>query len=30
MHVHSPGIFVQRVVHTPNVEKRIEKRTVSA
>ena len=29
MHVHTPGIFVQRVVHTPNVEKRIEKRTVT-
>ena len=26
--VHTPGIFVQRVVHTPQVEKRIEKRTV--
>jgi 3-oxoacid CoA-transferase subunit A len=29
MRVHTPGIFVQRVVHTPNVEKRIEKRTVA-
>jgi 3-oxoacid CoA-transferase subunit A len=29
MHVHTPGIFVQRVVHVPGVEKRIEKRTVS-
>ena len=29
MHVHTPGIFVQRVVHAPNVEKRIERRTVS-
>ena len=28
--VHTPGIFVQRVVHMPGVEKRIEKRTVSA
>ncbi|MBJ2121235.1 CoA transferase subunit A [Arthrobacter sp. MSA 4-2] len=28
-HVHLPGIFVQRVVHAPDVEKRIEKRTVS-
>jgi 3-oxoacid CoA-transferase subunit A len=28
MNVHTPGIFVQRVVHTPNVEKRIERRTV--
>ena len=26
--VHTPGIFVQRVVHTPAVEKRIERRTV--
>ena len=26
--VHTPGIFVQRVVHVPGVEKRIEKRTV--
>jgi 3-oxoacid CoA-transferase subunit A len=29
MHVHTPGIFVQRVVHTPGIEKRIEKRTVT-
>ena len=28
--VHTPGIFVQRVVHTPDVEKRIERRTVRA
>lgn len=28
--VHTPGIFVQRVVHVPATEKRIEKRTVSA
>ena len=28
MHVHTPGIFVQRVVHAPGVEKRVEKRTV--
>jgi 3-oxoacid CoA-transferase subunit A len=28
MAVHTPGIFVQRVVHVPDVEKRIEKRTV--
>jgi 3-oxoacid CoA-transferase subunit A len=28
MHVHTPGIFVQRVVHAPGIEKRIEKRTV--
>lgn len=28
-HVHIPGIFVQRVVVAPEVEKRIEKRTVS-
>jgi 3-oxoacid CoA-transferase subunit A len=27
--VHTPGIFVQRVVHAPEPEKRIEKRTVS-
>ncbi|OAA29675.1 3-oxoacid CoA-transferase subunit A [Frankia sp. EI5c] len=27
--VHTPGIFVQRVVHVPDTEKRIEKRTVS-
>ncbi|HUZ42384.1 MAG TPA: CoA transferase subunit A [Acidimicrobiales bacterium] len=30
MHVHTPGIFVQRVVAVPNVEKRIEKRTVTS
>ena len=29
MQVHTPGIFVQWVVHAPNVEKRIEKRTVA-
>lgn len=28
-HVDTPGIFVQRVVHVPGIEKRIEKRTVS-
>jgi 3-oxoacid CoA-transferase subunit A len=28
--VHTPGIFVQRVVRVVNVEKRIEKRTVSS
>jgi 3-oxoacid CoA-transferase subunit A len=28
--VHTPGIFVQRVVHVPDVDKRIEKRTVSS
>ncbi|WP_007512013.1 CoA transferase subunit A [Pseudofrankia saprophytica] len=28
--VHTPGIFVQRVLHAPGVEKRIEKRTVTA
>jgi 3-oxoacid CoA-transferase len=27
-HVHLPGVFVQRVVHIPTVDKRIEKRTV--
>ncbi len=29
MTVHTPGIFVQRVVHAPHAEKRIERRTVS-
>jgi 3-oxoacid CoA-transferase subunit A len=28
MHVHTPGIFVQRVLHVADMEKRIEKRTV--
>jgi len=28
--IHTPGIFVQRVVHTPDVDKRIERRTVRA
>ena len=28
IHVHTPGIFIQRVVYTPSVEKRIERRTV--
>jgi len=28
MHVHTPGIFVQRVVHTVDVDKRVERRTV--
>jgi len=28
--VHTPGIFVQRVVHVPGVDKRIEKRTVTS
>lgn len=27
--VHLPGVFVQHVVHAPDPEKRIEKRTVS-
>ena len=27
-HVHTPGIFVQRIVHNPSPEKRIEQRTV--
>jgi 3-oxoacid CoA-transferase subunit A len=27
-HIHTPGIFVQRIVHTPNAQKRIEQRTV--
>ena len=26
--IHLPGIYVQRIVHNPNAEKRIEKRTV--
>ena len=30
MTVHTPGIFVQCVVHVPGVEKRIEKRTVAS
>ena len=30
MLVHTPGIFVQRVVHVPDAVKRIEKRTVRA
>ncbi len=29
MTVHTPGIFVERVVHSPDVEKRIERRTVA-
>ena len=29
MNVHTPGIFVQHVVHVPDVEKRIERRTVA-
>jgi 3-oxoacid CoA-transferase subunit A len=28
-HIHTPGIFVQRVVLATNAEKRIEKRTVA-
>jgi 3-oxoacid CoA-transferase subunit A len=28
-HVHVPGIFVQRIVLAPEIEKRIEKRTVA-
>src|SRR6267154_436371 len=27
-HIHTPGIFVQRIVHRPSFEKRIEQRTV--
>ena len=27
-HVHTPGIFVHRIVHNPTAEKRIEKRTL--
>jgi 3-oxoacid CoA-transferase subunit A len=30
MHVHTPGIFVQRVLHVRDVEKRIERRTVQS
>jgi 3-oxoacid CoA-transferase subunit A len=26
--IHTPGIFVQRIVHYPQYEKRIEQRTV--
>ena len=26
--IHTPGIFVQRIVHNPNPEKRIEQRTM--
>ena len=29
-HVHTPGIFVQKIVHVPAPEKRIEQRTVRA
>jgi 3-oxoacid CoA-transferase subunit A len=28
-HIHTPGIFVKRIVHVPNVAKRIEQRTVT-
>src|SRR5215213_11456616 len=27
-HIHTPGIFVQRIVHYPDYEKRVEQRTV--
>jgi 3-oxoacid CoA-transferase subunit A len=27
-HIHTPGIFVQRIIHNPSPEKRIEQRTV--
>jgi 3-oxoacid CoA-transferase subunit A len=27
-HIHTPGVFVQRIVHYPSYEKRIEQRTV--
>jgi 3-oxoacid CoA-transferase subunit A len=27
-HIHTPGLFVQRIVHYPSYEKRIEQRTV--
>jgi len=26
--VHTPGIYVQRIVHNPHAEKRIEQRTI--
>ena len=29
-HIHTPGIFVKRIVHVPDVEKRIEQRTITA
>ncbi len=29
-HVHLPGIYVDRIVHNPSPEKRIENRTLSA
>ncbi len=28
-HIHTPGIFVNRIVHVPHLEKRIEQRTVT-
>jgi 3-oxoacid CoA-transferase subunit A len=28
--VHTPGIYVHRIVHNPNPEKRIENRTIRA
>jgi 3-oxoacid CoA-transferase subunit A len=27
-HIHTPGIFVNRILHVPDAEKRIEQRTV--
>jgi 3-oxoacid CoA-transferase subunit A len=27
-HIHTPGIFVQRIVHVADAKKRIEQRTV--
>lgn len=27
-HIHTPGIFVQRIVHVPNLKKHIEQRTI--
>ena len=27
--IHLPGIYVHRIVHNPNPEKRIEKRTIT-
>jgi len=29
-HIHTPGVFVQRIVHVPNAAKYIENRTVRA
>jgi 3-oxoacid CoA-transferase subunit A len=29
-HIHTPGIFVDRIIHATSLEKRIEQRTVRA